>query len=606
MGNYVNISNRVEKDTLRAVQLKTMETLKDILSKSFGPMGSTTIIRKNGAFNRYTKDGHTIIDNINFKGEIEESVREDIEALTRHTVLGLGDSSTSIVLLSAILFKHLARLEAKSTMPPADLIAEFKKYIEDIIKIIRSNGRDCTLDDIYNIALISTNNDEDLAQRLKVVYEECGMGVFIDVTTSNTDETYLKMYDGLTLEAGYSENAFINDIKRGVCSIRNPEIFAFEDPIDTPEMMSFVDQIIFDNIYKHYTGAEGTSPKNVVPTVIFCPKISKDLSAFMEQLVDWIGKLQGREKPPICIVTNIYDAETFMDISKLCGCKIIKKYLDPRLQNTDIEKGLAPTPETIHNFAGAADVVESDLAKTKVINPKLMHDENGELTPLFNSMVDYLEAELKKAIVEGEDLTVRGNLKRRINALKANMVEICVGGVTVADRDSRRDLLEDAVLNCRSAAANGVGYGANFEGLRAALQIARPELNLEHISKSSNNDVNDAIIEFYNNYDRDNIKDIIAASYIELGTMLYNTIILNQTSALATLTETLRYINGGITGPLNIRTKNFDKTVLSSIESDVVVLTTISQILTLMITSNQFLLPSHLNNLYDQVEPVEF
>ena len=98
----------------------------------------------------------------------------------------------------------------------------------------------------------------------------------------------------------------------------------------------------------------------------------------------------------------------------------------------------------------------------------------------------------------------------------------------------------------------------------------------------------------------------MAASYIELGTMLYNTIILNQTSAIATLTETLRYINGEITGPLNIRTKNFDKTVLSSIESDVVVLTTISQILTLMITSNQFLLPSHLTNLYDQVEPVEF
>ena len=37
-------TNIVSKDVLRGVQLKTMEILKEALSKSFGPYASNTII----------------------------------------------------------------------------------------------------------------------------------------------------------------------------------------------------------------------------------------------------------------------------------------------------------------------------------------------------------------------------------------------------------------------------------------------------------------------------------------------------------------------------------------------------------------------------------
>lgn len=574
---YVNISNRVDKATLRAVQIKTMDDLKDILAQSFGPMGSTTIIRKQGTFNRYTKDGHTILSNIHFKGEIEESVREDIEALTRHTVLGLGDSSTSIVLLAAILFKKMAKLEKELNIPPADLITEFKKVIKDICDLIECRGTEATAEDIYKIALISTNNNEELAKELQVVYENFGMDVFIDVTISNTEETILKSYDGLTLNAGYAENAFINT-KDGTSSIRRPMIYVFEDPIDTPEMMGFLDLIIRDNILVHYSGEQGTSPANCVPTVIMAPKISRDLSAFMTQTVDWLGRLDPDvSKPPLNIITNIYDSDTYSDIARLCGAKPIKKYIDLKVQEADIKAGRAPTPDNIHTFAGTADIVESDIAKTKFVNPKEMLDENGEYTALFQSMVDFLEAELQKNINEGGDISTRGNIKRRLNALKANMVEIAVGGIAVADRDAKRDLLEDAVLNCRSAAQYGVGYGANFEGLKASWDLYTTTSPFVY------NCINKAITE----------------SYLELSEMLYST--MGDVDAAKITDES---IEKGM--PMNIRTKEFDGNVLSSIKADVVVLNTIADLLTLMITSNQFLLPTFLGNLYDNVDTSEF
>ena len=50
--------------------------------------------------------------------------------------------------------------------------------------------------------------------------------------------------------------------------------------------------------------------------------------------------------------------------------------------------------------------------------------------------------------------------------------------------------------------------------------------------------------------------------------------------------------------PLNIRTKEFDGNVLSSIDTDIYVLDTISKIVTIMATSNQFLLPIINANIY--------
>lgn len=577
MSNNVLISNRVPKNILRGVQLNTLNLLKDILSCSFGPMGSNTIITKQGTFNRYTKDGHTILSSVDIKGEIERAVKEDIESITRRTVLDLGDCSTSIVILAAIIFEKMIKLETNT--PPADIITTFKDVVKKITDVIKENGRPTTIEDIYNIALISTNNDVDLASRLKEVYKEYGMDVFIDVTTSNTTETFLKEYNGMTLDSGYCEGAFINDTAKGTSTLKNPRIYAFEDPIDTEEMAGLFDAILMNNMYAPMAAKK---PEDIVPTVIICPRISKDLSSTMESLVEGMYKLNANEKPPVNIITNLYDPERYMDLCKLCGCTMIKKYIDPKLQKADIESGKAPTQFTVaQKFYGTADIVESDLAKTKFINPKNMFDDDGNYTAIFKSMIDFLESELKNAADNGADSHEIGTLKRRLNSLKSNLVEICIGGVTVADRDSRRDLLEDAVLNCRSAAKTGVGYGANYEGFIASRTIAYEYTD-------------DKALEA-------NIAKIICDSYYEIQKILYSTYTSNAD-------EVTSIIDGVVEKkcPFNIRAKSYDGLVLSSISSDVVVLETLSKILTLMITSNQFFTPSYLQNMYDESKGIDF
>lgn len=553
-------SNVVKESKLREVQLSTLKLVKEVLSNSFGPMGSNTVIKKDNVATQYTKDGHTILSNLHVNGSIESTVVDELCDLTRHIVKEVGDGTTSAIILSSLIFEKLCEMKTEG-MLPVDIIKNFQDRVNLICEKIKANGRSVTIDDIYNIALISTNNNVEVAQNIKTIYEEYGLDVFIDVGISNTQDNLVKAYDGMTLETGYSDSCYVNN-KDGSSRIRNARIYVFEDPIDTPEMIGLFESIVYSNIYGPMSGDERFT--EVIPTVVMAPKLTRDLTTYMDRLVEFMYKAPIDNRPPFLLITNIYQVDQFMDIAMLCKAKLIKKYIDPNLQQRDIENGSAPTPETVASFYGMADLVEADAIKTKFINPLGMYKDKSktEYSDTFNALLNQLEAELKVAYENNEDANVTGTLKRRINSLKANMVDFLIGGVTVADRDALRDLVEDAVLCCRSAVKNGVGYGANYEAFRVLSKL----------------------------YDgKDEFITTLYQAYTEIETILYKSIGLD-------LVEVDKSLNEGC--PINLRTREYDHKVLTSISSDITILETISKIVTLMFTSNQFLVQTPLDNKY--------
>lgn len=591
MATYSNI---IEKPILRKVQKDTLAEIRKSLMNSFGPMGSNTIINKQKSLTMYTKDGHTIMSNLAFRRPIEESIVKDMVDQTHHVVKEYGDGTTSAVILSDIIFNGISDLESSGKYIPSDIIAAFNKVVARMTEIIKDNGRECTLDDIYKIALVSTNNDPELAAIIENIYKHYGLDVFIDVSASVDENDNIKQYDGMTLNTGYDETAFINTAK-GSSRIRNPEIYVFKDPIDTPEMAGFLDKILQNNIFEpmaetqaYRKGAKLSTkdglPRQVVPTVILAPKLSRDMSVYIDNLISMLDRMDRNNKIPILMVTNIHQMDQLEDIAKMCGTRAIQKFIDPDLQQQYIERGIAPTLDTVKEFCGTAEVVESTVNKTMFIDPSQMYDENGNYSDIFNNLVQTLEDELKKAKEEGLDYNVTGTLKRRINSLKANMVEVFIGGVSVSDRDSKRALVEDAVLACRSAAKNGVGYGANYEALQAAYMLCKGHTYEPKDTELLEDGLTQAIA------------NMILSAYKEVSEVLYNTAFSHEI-AQNTVMESLKFIN---VGPMNLRTGEFDKTVLASIDADVIVLNTISKIITLMATSNQFLVENPLENqLYD-------
>lgn len=573
-------SNIVDQKNLRNVQDMTLAKISETLSHTAGPYGSNTIILGDpgtGKPDVYTKDGHKVLSHIDFFNPLEKSIQTQLVEITEHIVKTVGDGTTSTVMMCASIFHELNEyLNKHQKTPVFKIVDQFDKCIDDIQKIIYSHKRDIEPVDIYDICMISTNGNAEIATQIADIYNEFGMDVYINVQASNEENHIIKTYDGLTLERGYSSPAFINQPEKdneGLCVINQPRIYTFTDPVDNPEMIEYLRTIIIKNIMEPiYTKAYD----KVVPTVIMAPSISRDANSFLQELEQMLYAMNPNNKAPILIISGLNkEIDQYTDIVMLCGNKMIRKYIDPKIQEKDIEEGKAPSMENITDWYNSCDQIVCDNMKTKFINPKDMYvdDENGEkvYSPVYIGLLNFIEQELEMSKKNGEGIGTIATLKRRLNSLKANLVDYFIGGISTIDRDSVRDLVEDAVLNCRSACKNGVGYGSNFEGFRA-------------VNELKNNRIYDTLYG-----------DMLQIIYNAYMNVLVNLYTLNYDGDAKDLIEE----NLKAKKPINLRTRSYEgEQVLCSIDCDVTILECIKKVIVPMATANQALLINVQHNKY--------
>lgn len=582
------VSNIVPKNVLREVQLETIERIANALANSYGPSGSTTLIRKGddvkgSGVTAYTKDGHSILGAIKFNKPIEMSILDDLKDITRNTVKTVGDGTTSAVILSYEIFRALNEIISDhANFTEKAVVAELQKVVKDITTIIENSKQKPTIDKIYQIALTSTDGNEEVASSIREIYEQFGLGVYIDVGISNTTNHMVKTYEGLTIDGGYFNPCFINRAKDAVSELQNPNIYIFEDPIDNNYTLNLCYKIVEQNLIAPLTKyntlvqqgnqaeADAVIANELKATAIITPTFGRDIRSQMDSIIDMMSSSKIEQRAPLTIITGMTDVDRLADLAAMTGAKTIKKYVDPEVQKSDVEKGIAPTLDNVATeFGGKAELLVADTKTTKVINPELMfvNDEEGKrvFSSEYNNLLASLEAQLAQLDTVKESATEVNVLRRRIQSLKCNMVDYLIGGVSYTDRDALKDAVEDAVLNCRSAAKEGIGYAANFEGLRAAHEVAEVTYNLSPIREA----VSNAVYKAYANTVARIYVDYMAVEDIE------------QDDLIKTLIERNKPID--VTGN--------DREVLSSIKTDPTTLQAIVDIVGLMFKTNQFLCP---------------
>lgn len=591
------VSNVVNNKYLSELYLSILDDLASKLVRSYGPFGSNSLIQKGAdTFPIYTKDGHTILSNIKYHNIIERTITSNILSITEHIVKTVGDGTTSAVLLSRNILKGLLDIqssfkESNTPVAPIQIVNEFKRIVKIMCDQILKNGREFTIDDAYAISMISTNGDVEISKQIETLYKELGKEVYIELTTTSQKQDIVSIYDGLVLESGLIEECYINDPDKQICHLDRPAIYAFQDPIDTPEMIGLFEEIVSHNIYSPLqqilNGKKEESQEQVslIPTVIITPRMSRDASALMEHITEVMNRMSGgmvRKRPPILVITNLesVDQDQYADIMTMCGCPPIKKYINPEVQQVEQEKGIAPTRDNVWRFFGTCDAVEADHYKTSFFRPSQMFtvitDEGGvesiHKSEKYNGLINFLETELSKAKEAKQDYVQIYHLKKRLNSLKAVFVEWHVGGVSPADRDQRMSTIEDAVKNCRSAARDGVGYGANFEAFRVIYHIRHDTVTRSMLTHA--------------------IICVLYDAYTDLVKTLYHYIWPGDDLKEEKLRQMIQ--NGYPFNIADVLTDDEDKIdlpVLSSIQSDVMILEGIANLITIMATSNQYICP---------------
>ena len=582
VGVDTNRDNVVSKDKLMGIYLKTLRTIADYLSNTFGPMGSNTkIITGNSSdtiSSEYTKDGHNVAKHIKFSNPIEMSIQAELIEITEYVEHEVGDGTTSATILASKIFEYIVAIINSGKYRPYEIIYIFNKIVKMIQDNIISRKKEATIYDIYDICMISTNGNEKISQDILSIYKKYGLDVDIDVTTSTTSYNMIKEYDGMTITEGYSDPAYINNLEKATAEIHNANIYCFIDPIDTIEMISLFEKIIMENIIEPIKAGDAC-----IPTVILSPKMSRDMSSLMQTVIELMNQCQGTQKPPLLIISDISgsDEGIALDIARLCGCKYIRKYIDPKIQEIDVKKGLAASIDNVCSFAGKAELVVANINKTKFVNPAKMMDGDHHSSE-YESLLNFLQSELNHAKENGEDSRSIGTIRKRLKSLQANMVEFLVGGISMTDRNSAKDLIIDAVKNCSSAVKNGVGYAANFEGFISSMYIANQLVTRECEEK----DLNKYKLE-------DDIALAIFNAYNETIKLLYSTVENDENSVEKMINDSIN-----MNCPVNLRTYELDSCVKTSIITDVMILEAISKLITIMGTSNQCLVQAPQLNTY--------
>lgn len=611
-------SNVVDKTTLRKEQTKAINYLADVVMNTFGPMESNTMmimsassagIKDAGpenAVKKYSKDGHTVLSKVRFIDPIHTAIQSECLDITSYAERKVGDGTTSAMQIARFIFNNLCKIEDEAKYQPYEIIRSFSRVVEAIKKHIYDDGRPIEQGDIYDICMISTNGNEEISKSIAEVYEKYGFDAYIDVVPGINEHDMIKEYNGMTVDVPYADAAYINS-GDGCAILTNSRVYYFVDPIDNRELCSLFEKIIMENIMIPFTAMNnGDMDAEYIPTTIIAPVISKDLSALMENVVglmyNYDQQKAASQKPPLLIITNLgpYQDQIY-DICRLCGCKAITKYIDDEAKKADQDAGRAPTLDNVASeFYGMCGLIEAGSQKTKFINPLYMYeydengnpkqDENGNniTSQKFKEIIGTLEGELINAKNNSADANELGNLKRRINSLKGNMIDYIVGGVSPQDRDYKRDLIEDSVLSCRSAAKMGIGFAANYEGLLAS--------NVVYKSISMENEANrNAGEEITAARELDEIMaGIVYLAYFDVQKALYGT-------CTHDVKEVEDIIIAGLEkygNPLNLHTNKYDGKVITSIDTDPTILDAISQIILLMFTANQALLPSAVGNKY--------
>lgn len=388
--------------------LNGMSDVEDKVSVTFGAMGKTVAIKDNLGLNFHlTKDGVTVARHVRVTGDEEEVGAMLIREAANKTVDEAGDGTTSTVILTKTLCQELLK-QLNNGENPRKLIKELEKDL--LLTNITINNEAIKIndfDDLYNIAKISANGDEQIAEIIKNIYEELGFEATIDVKDADSEETYYEVAKGFKMEnTGYSNPIFINNSSKGTVEIDNPNVFILNERINdiNPFTELFLAQ---DN-------------PTCTPLVILCSGINETELAKVVH-----GMTRNQIFNTYILTSNMfyYQNEGYMyDLSKFLDGDYNTNQLGDKLGTCD---KIVATKDETYFFNGAGDTS------------------------------DHL-----KSLKETKDADEPGLLKDRILNLESGVGIVFVGGTTPSEAKERKDRVDDAVLSVKSSLEEGYVYGA--------------------------------------------------------------------------------------------------------------------------------------------------
>jgi chaperonin GroEL (HSP60 family) len=458
----INMNNNVITEEEYRLRINLLfEDVSNTLSKTLGPYGATSVLDKVGDV-MLSKDGWQVLKKLAYMDEVQNTLLGLIVKIAHQVVMRVGDGSTTSVVGANQLLKQIDEIAKKTNLRPKQLLDTLEEVVSDICDKIQEIAvpinKEGELDEIYKLALVSTNGDSEIAEMIRTIYKETGNPA-IEFNKSKSNYTTFEVLKGYKLQfMTYIDRIFVNN-DNGTCNVKKPIILMFNHKLEQDYFEKLIQPAIKVAINK------GQRLVVVAPYYdsFLLQRFARDLTLeFKATKTSTVVYTKGS-------LMDDHRADLFNDFAALCGCTIINESIA-----LDVLKG--EMEFNAEEYLG--EVEEMDIGEQSTFATGFIKKDEGMLAVLEKDAISKYQ-DLHQAAENSSTITeALVNAKQRMSKLKGNMGIINVGGSTELAKLANYDLVEDAVKACESAYLFGVTPGQTI-----GIQTAISELQFECVDE---------------------------------------------------------------------------------------------------------------------------
>lgn len=588
--HHINI---IPQQDFEELAQEVFNVIADNLTKSLGPLGSSATIF-DGTIVEATKDGYHILDKYIFHNRYKKMIYNLIKTPCTRMNNTVGDGTTTAIALTNSMYQLYKKHEdeyKKFYRLPRQFTRAWNNVVTRIVekvKVMATSIDPEDYDTIYHLAYISANGNEEIAEAFAKTYKEAKSPA-IKMKDSPTNKSYIEAVDGFEFPTNTIDPVYVRN-QDMTATEKNVRTMIFDHKIESDEFTSVI--IPINEVMR----AMGTK------LIIIAPEYDNYM---LDTTVKGYVNLEYQKNRALNLVLTQYSAGKLKpfqreDLAAVLKSVVVNQNLSTLLAEEITNKNADIVIEKMHNqddqfhrVIGEAESVLLSMGNGCIfkISEDIKEDEN------YQSILNFAKKELQDILdhvnYEAKSYSAKVyDARSRIMQLEMKNYIYYIGADSELQRQIIKDAVDDVIKCLRSAIKNGVVPGCQISIVRAAGMV-KDDNNTDMIK-------NIATIDLDANELECEICDLIIAAckdtYIRVlqgpnETGLDTIIDKDERIPIEQrrISKALEVVNESLTKykVFDLETLDFNSSIITSAETDTMVLTAASELIKILISGNQ-------------------
>ena len=427
-------------DSAKTRIIKGVDKLAQAVKSTLGASGKCVIYEDARGLPVITKDGVTVAESVVLRDPVENMGATLIKEAARNTVKEAGDGTTTATVLAEALIKEVSKHDKGTNT--RNIKEGISSGLEKVNEYLDNIKIDIKGDMLNNVSAISCNNDAELGSIIAEAYKSVGKDGVVLMETSETEETYVELVDGVQFDCGLTSPHLATSEEKQKAELENPLVLICMSEIP--------------NIRKIQTVLEYVI-KNNRALLIVAPVAQQVKSALL------MNKVKGNIKINIIDLPGFGPTkkDTCEDLAVLTGATVINEELGDDLDLITIEA------------LGEAEYSSTDIKNTVITTIEGLEQE-------LEDRID----QVSKMVADEKNGFIKKKLQQRLSMLSGSVGIIKVGANSKVELKEKKDRVEDAIYATKAALKEGIVPGGGIALLNASQNIKAEGVGEDILLKS--------------------------------------------------------------------------------------------------------------------------